>query len=141
MIEAVDRAGMFEELMLDVERSWRNKIAARSGSVMDVLLGKLIDNPVISIESARRLTGKTYESARAVVSQLVSAGILTQNARNRKSNLYVAKDVIAAFTRYERSLSVPGGDTAQEKPLRPVPAKIDVEDSRRALKRSRKLRG
>lgn len=76
-----------------------------------------------------------------MVSQLVSAGILTQNARNRKSNLYVAKDVIAAFARYERSLSMPGGDTAQEKPLRPVTAKMDVEDSLRALKRSRRLRG
>lgn len=140
MIEAVERAGLFEELMRDVERAWRSSVAVRSGSVMDVLLGKLIDNPVISIESAQRLTGKTYESARVVIAQLVDAGILTQNARNKKSNLFVANDVIAAFTRYERALSVPGGDTSQEKPARPVPMKMDVKDSLRALKKSRQLR-
>lgn len=71
---------------------------------------------------SRRIDG-TEEAARNAVATLCNADILKQNSRNRKSNLFVATDVLDAFTFYERRLASPAGDTAQEKPSRPAPQK------------------
>lgn len=138
--ESVERADAFEMEMRGLERLWRDRVAVRSGSAADLLLGKLVDNPVVSIESAKRLTGRSYEAVRQAVSQLVQASVLVQNARNRKSNLFVATEVIAVFTSYERALSVPGGDTLREKPVRVVPQKMAIEESVRMLDRARRNR-
>lgn len=62
----------------------------------DLLLGKLLDNPVTSISAAKRLTGRNYEASRNAVATLVSVGILVQNSRNRKSGIYVAPDVLGS---------------------------------------------
>lgn len=77
--------------------------------------------PVISIKTAQSLTGKSYPAARSAVLALQEAGILRQNAKNRKSGIYVADDILQAFNLYERALATSSGDTAVEKPQRPVP--------------------
>ena len=116
-----DRASAFEQRLSAIEDSWRSTLRPRAHSAADILLDKLVDNPVVSINSAKRLTGRSYEAARNAVASLEAAGILVQNARNRKSGIYVAPDVLNAFTLYERALATPGGDTAHGKPQRPVP--------------------
>lgn len=118
---ACKRAGDFEDTLCALQGSWRAAAKPRANSAADLLLGKLADNPVVSVESAARLTGRSYEAARKAVLALSEKGILTQNARNRKSNLFVAQDAIDAFTRFERALATAGGDTATEKPRRAVP--------------------
>lgn len=93
----------------------------RAGSAADLLLPRLLGNPVVSIASTAQLTGRSNETARNAVRTLEQAGILVQRSRNRKSGLYVARDMVDAFTYFERALATPGGDTALEKPSRPVP--------------------
>ncbi len=121
LIQSCAQASSFEERLSEIEASWRKIARPRARSAADILIGKLIDNPVVSIESARRLTGRSYEAARLAVASLERAGILVQSARNRKSRIYTAPDVLDAFTYYERSLATPGGDTAVAKPMRPIP--------------------
>lgn len=121
---ACERAQSFEDTLIDIQRAWRERLRPRANSAADILLSCLVDNPVVSIESASQLVGRSYEAARNAVSSLTSAGILTQNARNKKSNLYLAQDVIDAFTRYERALATVEGDTSQERPARPVPQRV-----------------
>ena len=93
----------------------------RAKSAAALLLEKLPGNPVVSVKSAARLTGRSYEAARLAVARLVKDGVLSQSSRNRKSGLYIAKDIFDAFTSCERSLLVLGGDTSVEKPWRSVP--------------------
>ncbi len=119
--EACRRACVFDGVLEEILDTWRQEVRPRGNSAAALLLPKLLDNPVVSITSAARLTGRSYEAARGAVASLAKAGILHQNARNRKSSLYVAHDVIDAFTRYERSLATVGGDTAVERPAYPVP--------------------
>lgn len=121
---ACERARSFEDAMTDVQLVWRERLRPRANSSADILLARLIDNPVVSIESASRLTGRSYEAARNAVAALAEAGVLTQNARNKKSSLYVAQDVIDAFTRYERALATVEGDTSHERPARHVPQRV-----------------
>lgn len=126
---ACERAQSFEDTLTDIQRIWREKVKPRANSAADILLARLTDNPVVSIESASRLTGRSYEAARNAVASLTSADILTQNARNKKSNLYLAQDVIDAFTRYERALATVDGDTAHERPARHVPQRVKQRGS------------
>ena len=121
MRDACERAAGFEDMLGEIEAGWRVAVHPRKGSAADVLLGKLIGNPVMSVNSAARLCDRSYEAMRKATAMLAEKGVLVQNAKNRKSNIYVAHDVIDAFTRFERSLATLGGDTREEKPLRPVP--------------------
>lgn len=119
--ESCIQASAFEQQLSAIEERWRTILRPRAKSAADILLGKLVDNPVVSINSAKRLTGRSYEAARNAIASLETAGILVQNSRNRKSGIYVAPEVLQAFTLYERALATPGGDTAVAKPRRPVP--------------------
>lgn len=119
--EACNRASAFENTLREIKEEWLQKSSFREGSTAIQLLDILLGTPVISIKTAQDLTGKSYPAARTAVSDLVTAGILKQNAKNRKSGIYVASDVIEAFNAYERSLATLSGDTATEKPKRPVP--------------------
>jgi Fic family protein len=114
-------AASFNNRLEDILANWREHVHPRAHSAASRLLPRLLDNPVVSVKSAARLTGRSDEAARQALLSLRDAGILQQNAHNRKSNLFVATDVLDAFTIYERQLASPIGDTSIEKPARPAP--------------------
>lgn len=114
-------ATTFEERVARIQQAWREKVNPRANSAADKLLGVLPGNPVVSIASAARLAGRSHEAARLAVASLVQAGVLNQNSKNRKNNLFTADDVLNEFTALERALGTPGGDTAAVKPARAVP--------------------
>ncbi len=136
--ESCARAREFGRVLARIEASWRERMHPRSGSAADILLGKLIDEPVVSIKSAARLCGRSAEAARSALVALSNAGVLVQNARNRKSNLFVASEVVDAFTYYERALATSSGDTAVERPAKPVPQRPKRLTSAEALAAARK---
>ena len=123
-ILACERAEGFERRLASIQDAWRQRRAFRKGSSASLLIGKLLGNPVVSVASAARLTGRSQEAARLAIHSLEGAGILVQNAKNRKSGIYVAREVVDAFTEYERALATPGGDTAAAQPVRPVPPRV-----------------
>lgn len=118
---ACERAQLFEARIDELRRSWRDAVRPRANSAADLLLDVLPSTPVVSVESAARLTGRSREAARNAIAALMDAGVLYQSAKNRKSNIYSAREVLEAFTAYERALAVPGGDTATERLARRVP--------------------
>lgn len=118
-----ERAMEFEERIRQIQAEWMAKTGFRANSAGAQLIEMLPGTPAISIKTAQSLTGKSYPAARSAVLALVDAGILRQNAKNRKSGIYVADDILRAFNGYERALATVSGDTAQEKPRRRVPQK------------------
>ncbi len=127
MLLACERAQGFERRMEDMQAEWRIRGSIRANSCADVLVDVLPSNPVVSVASAARLTRRSAQAARLALKQLEGMGILVQNAKNRKSNIYVAQEVLDAFTAYERALATPGGDTSSAKPSRPVPLRVPRE--------------
>lgn len=67
------------------------------------------------------------EAARHAINSLVKAGVLSQNARNRKSNIYTAEDVLDAFTLFERAAVTRDHNTARANPARPAPLNPNVK--------------
>lgn len=116
-----ERASQFEKRLSRIQEEWRRRLRPREKSAADILLKKLPGNPVVSVASVARLTGRSREASRLAIASLVKSGILVQSSKNRRSGLYSAREVLDAFTSYERALSVPSGDTSLEKPARPVP--------------------
>lgn len=118
---ACTRALQFEDRIAQVHDAWMLKVQPRAKSAAAQLLDLLPGNPVVSIESVARLTGKSYPAARGAVRALEEAGVLRQSSKNRKSGLYVADDVLDEFTRYERAMATVAGDTRLERPVRHRP--------------------
>ena len=116
-----ERAEEFERALLGIREGWLRRAGFRAGSAGRQLLSLLLGTPTLSIKTAQALTGKSYPAARGAVLACVEAGILRQNSKNRKSGIYVADEVIAAFNVYERSLATLSGDTSIERPRRRVP--------------------
>ena len=108
-------------MLLGIRDGWVARTSFRAGSTALLLFDLLLGTPAISIKTAQALTGRSYPASRDAVLACVKAGILRQNSKSRKSGIYVADEVIAAFNAYERSLATLSGNTAHERPRRRVP--------------------
>lgn len=123
-IRAAADANEFEQRALQIEASWRQRIGSvRKNSATDLLLRALLGAPVITVNSASTLIGRTYPATNNAVTQLVHAGVLKQTNLGRRNRAYEAPEIITAFTDLERQLASPGGDTHASKPNRRVPAR------------------
>jgi len=120
---AVNDALAFEERATDLERQWRERLGrVRAKSATDLLLRALPGAPVLTVETAATLIGRTFKPANDAIERLVDAGVLKQITAGRRNRAFEAPDVIAAFTALERRLASPEGDTRTSKPSRAAPA-------------------
>jgi len=112
----------YEREVAALEAAWRLRLGpVRANSALDVLLTMLPGAPVLTVERAAKLLGRTFKPAAAAIERCVDAGILRQVTVGRRNRAYEAPDVIAAFTALERRLASPDGDTRSSEPVRPVP--------------------
>lgn len=121
---ACERAAAFEETLAGIANEWRHEVAPRANSSEDLLIRALIGTPVVSVGSTAGIIGRSYPAARNAIESLVKHGVLVQNSKNRRGRIFVAVDVVDAFTGFERAMSVPGGDTSVELPARLGPQRV-----------------
>ena len=123
-VRAVDDAMAFEQRCQELENEWRERIGrVRSGSSVDRLLRLLPGTPVLSVNSAMALLGRSKPQVNQAIARLVDAGILVQVNVGRRNRAFEACGVIDAFADLERRLASPIGDTNIAPPVRPVPAR------------------
>jgi hypothetical protein len=121
-LRAVADASEFEHRAQQIQAGWRERLGTvRRDSGADLLLSALLGAPVVTINSAAALIGRTYPAANNAVTQLANAGILRQVSIGRRNRAYEAPEIIAAFTDLESRLAGPEGDTHTSKPNRRVP--------------------
>lgn len=119
---AVTDADDFEVKAQAIQDAWRERIGSvRKNSAADLLLTALVGAPVVTVNSASALIGRTYPAANNAVSQIVEAGVLRQVNIGRRNRAYEAPEIIAAFIDLERQLASPEGDTRTSEPMRRVP--------------------
>ncbi|WP_328390891.1 Fic family protein [Nocardia sp. NBC_00416] len=119
---AAGDATLFEAKAMELEQSWRARLApVRANSALDLLLGKLVGAPILTVSTAASLTDRSFPAANTAVERLVAAGILRQLSVGRRNRVFESPEVISAFTALERRLASPGGDTRISAPERPVP--------------------
>jgi Fic family protein len=121
-VRAVDDAASFEQRLQRIQDTWRGQLGrVRSGSATDLLLRSLPGAPVLTVNGAAELTGRSFPQANEAIARLTEAGILSQVTVGKRNRAFEAKDVINAFTDLERQLSSPSGDTRSSEPSRSVP--------------------
>ncbi len=119
---SVADATTFEERAAALEEQWRERLGTiRANSGTDRLLRSLPGAPILTVDSAAALIGRTFKPAADAIERLVEAGILQQVTVGRRNRAFEAPEVIAAFTDLERQLASPEADTRTSKPVRTVP--------------------
>lgn len=119
---AVADTTSFEQQARDMDARWRRRLGrVRARSAVDLLLPRLIGAPVVTVNSAAELIGRSFVQTNEAIIRLADAGILRQVTIGRRNRAFEAPDVIAAFTDFERQLASPDGDTRRSRPSRPVP--------------------
>jgi Fic family protein len=119
---AVADATAFEERVEVLEQTWRRRLSrVRAGSAADLLLRRLPGAPVLTVQSAAELIGRSAQATNEAMGRLTEAGVLSQTTVGRRNRAFEAPEVIRAFTDLERRLASPSGDTRTAPPARRVP--------------------
>jgi Fic family protein len=119
---AVAEAETYEQRVTEVQAVWREALGrVRANSAVDVLVNALPGAPVITVQSAAALIGRSEQAVNDAIPRLVDAGVLTQTTIGRRNRAFEAVDLIDAFTDLERQLASRDGDTLHSPPTRHVP--------------------
>jgi Fic family protein len=106
-----------------LDSEWRDRLArVRANSAVELLLDLLPGVPVITVDSAARLIGRSEMRTGEAINRLEKVGILRQrNVGRQRYRVFEAADVVDLFTGLERALASPTGNTATQPPTRRVP--------------------
>ena len=119
---AVQDAELYEASVLELQDSWRARLRrVRAGSALDRLIDALPGAPIVTVQSAAPLIGRSEQAVNEAIPRLVEADILRQTTVGRRNRAFEATELIDAFTDLERRLASPTGDTRSSAPARAVP--------------------
>ncbi len=122
MTRAVEDAHRYEQRVREIQSRWRQAVGAvRSDSAVLRLIEALPGAPIVTVQSAAALIGRSNQATNQAVGQLVAAGVLKQTTIGRRNRGFEATDLIDAFTALERQLASPEADTLTSPPARKVP--------------------
>jgi Fic family protein len=115
----------FEARIAEIQADWRTALGkVRAKSSTDLLIGALPGAPIVTVNSAAALTGRTTQATNEAFKALAGAGILTQiNVGRLRNRAFEAPAIIDAFTAFERGMASPTGDTRSAPPVRSVPSR------------------
>jgi Fic family protein len=116
---AVADAQSYEQTVADIKSGWRMRIGRlRSDAATALLLDALPGAPIVTVQSAATLTGRSEQAVNAAIPRLLEAKILRQTTVGRRNRAFEAPELIDAFTDLERRLASPEGDTRNVPPAR-----------------------
>ena len=119
---AVSDARRYEERVSELQQAWRARLGrVRRDSAADLLLEALPGAPVLTVQSAAALIGRSVQATNEAVARLADGGVLTQTTIGRRNRAFEAPELIDAFTALERQLASPEADTRASAPARRVP--------------------
>jgi Fic family protein len=121
---AVSDAEAYETRVAEVQRAWRDRLGkVRKNSAADLLVAALPAAPMVTVQSAATLVGRTAQAINEAIPRLVDARILKQTTVGKRNRAFEATDLIDAFTDLERQLASPDAETRTSPPTRRVPTR------------------
>ena len=119
---AVTDAEAYEERVGALQVEWRRRLGqVRKNSATELLLLALPGAPLVTVQSAAALIGRSVQAVNEAVPRLVAAGVLKQVTVGERNRAFEAPELIDAFTALERQLASPDADTRASPPSRRVP--------------------
>lgn len=121
-IRSVEDAISFENVIRTMQDDWRTQLkTVRSGSAIQLLLEHIPAAPLLTVQTASELIGRSYQQTNLAVGRLEAASILRRTTVGKRNRAYEATSVINAFTDFERQLASPEADTRISPPVRRTP--------------------
>lgn len=119
---AVADAQAYEQRVVERQTAWRSRLGrVRADSAADRLIKALPGVPVITVNRAATLIGRSEQAVNQAIPHLTQAGILKQTTLGRRNRAFEAPEMIDVFTDLERRLASPEADTKNSPPTRAVP--------------------
>ncbi|CAN5547642.1 Fic family protein [soil metagenome] len=121
-LRAVADAEAYERRVHALQDAWRARLGrVRKGSAVELLLEALPGAPIVTVQSAAALIGRSAQAVNEAVPRLVEARVLKQTTVGRRNRAFEATELIDSITALERQLASPDADTRTSPPARPVP--------------------
>jgi Fic family protein len=121
---AASDAGSYEQRVRDIQDKWRERLGrVRADSAAARLIDALPGAPMVTVQSAAALIGRSEQAVNEAIPRLSEAGVLKQTTIGQRNRAFEATDLIDAFTDLERQLASPEGDTVFSPPERRVPSR------------------
>jgi len=119
---SVTDAGAFEARVIEIQDAWRTRVGRiRADSAVDRLIRALPGAPIVTVNGAGDLIGRSFQQTNEAIGRLVEGGVLVQVSIGRRNRAFEATDIVDAFMDLERQLASPEGDTRSSAPVRAVP--------------------
>lgn len=119
---AIEDAETFEQRVAALQVGWRDRLGkVRANSSTELLMAALPGAPVVTVNGAAKLIGRSFQATNEAINRLVETEILRQVNVGQRNRAFEAPDLIGAFTELERQLASPEGDTRSAPPSRRVP--------------------
>jgi Fic family protein len=119
---AVADAETYKQTVTKTKAQWRERLGrVRRYSAAALLLDALPGAPIVTVQSAAALMGRSEQAVNNAIPRLLDAQILAQTTIGRRNRAFEAPEMIDAFTALERRLASPEGDTHHSPPARAVP--------------------
>ena len=127
-VRACKEAQRFEAAALRLRGVWLERLGAvRKGSTAELLLDELIGMPVFTYQSLCEATGRSLRAVSEAVTQFEAVGIVKPLGKAQRKQSFEVPEILKEFNIFERQLASPAGNTATEKPTRPVPYRINPD--------------
>jgi Fic family protein len=121
---AVADAQEYERHVAELQQTWRARLGrVRRDSATELLLDALPGAPVLTVQSAAAMIGRSVQAVNEAVARLADAQVLTQTTIGKRNRAFEAPELIDAFTALERQLASPEADTRTSPPVRRVPGR------------------
>jgi Fic family protein len=128
---AVADAEEYEGRVLALRAEWRHRLGrVRKNSAIDRLLDALPGAPLVTVQSAATLIGRSAQAVNDAIPRLLDAGVLKQTTVGRRNRAFEATELVDSFTALERRLASPDADTLTSPPRRAVPSRPSIGDAR-----------
>lgn len=120
--QAAADASSFEQQVAKLQEDWRQRLGpVRADASVLQLLDELPRTPIITVNGAAAILGRTYRAANLAVRALVEKNILVPARAGRRDRVFEARELVDAFTGFERAIASPERDTQISAPVRAVP--------------------
>jgi Fic family protein len=115
-------AETYERRVAQIQAAWREALGkVRADSAVALLVNALPGAPMVTVQSAAALIGRSAQAVNEAIPRLVDARVLKQTTIGRRNRAFEAPDLIDAFSDLERQLASPGADALRSPPARQVP--------------------
>jgi Fic family protein len=117
-------ATVFANRIAQLRDTWQTRLGGvRSNSAAALLLAVVPGSPIVTVESAARLIGRSEMRTGEAINRMEAVGILRQrNVGRQRYRVFESPEVVDLLTGLERSLAIPLGDTEASPPNRRVPS-------------------